>query len=657
MKWRSIRAILVVATTCFVVTANAGGADDSNNDFMDNITGESTFRYDYWGINGDRGRFREDNWRTDQSTGGLDWLSVRTKEADEWGHKWTIEGRALYDYDYLISLLMEKEEEYYLKLFFDGRRRYYDGSNEYWNTSLYGLSRRFAELSDSDFYVDRRNYLIELGLTPTEDTEFIFGWHRQVKDGKEVLLWGGLATSGSAPNFRGIPSVQSVRSFTDTVYGEFAHTFADKYNLRIRQEWEQHRVDNQVVDVGRFQPGEDYEKYLDDPGFTNWRTMVMFDSFLDEETYVTANYMYDYLNNDSTRNFFEVPGNNPEFVNNSVGNSRRTNVGAIGIQRNNLIWPKLNFTGSVRIENFRTNANTTGFDGGAFAAMSTEHQTRVAENLRLTYEGIEKTTMTFDADLEQRDIHWDENDNSDRWRADIEFADQSYELKAVRRFNRRWKATASYRYSDLLRRYTNIIDDTAGYPGFLGTYRRKGQDLMLKTDVRINGTTSGTAMFQYVQEGITTGASGGKTQNLEIFRGSGSVSTSPIQNLFLVGSFMLENYRLNTPAEGDGGSDFAPGPRPYDFRGTSYSVLLDGSYAFNEKTSCIFGYRHTEGLGTVDYAGDYSFDKVALGVKHQLAENRHITASYQMMNFNDHSGGSFDDYTANGAMLTYSMTF
>ena len=41
--------------------------------------------------------------------------------------------------------------------------------------------------------------------------------------------------------------------------------------------------------------------FEDNLGYTNWRTMVMFDSFLDKQTYVTADYMFNYLNNDSTR--------------------------------------------------------------------------------------------------------------------------------------------------------------------------------------------------------------------------------------------------------------------------------------------------------------------------------------------------------------------
>jgi len=119
---------------------------------------------------------------------------------------------------------------------------------------------------------------------------------------------------------------------------------------------------------------------------------------------------------------------------------------------------------------------------------------------------------------------------------------------------------------------------------------------------------------------------------------------------------MLENYRLDTPINATA-SGHAPGPRPYDFRGNSYSLLLDGTYAFNEKTSLTLGFRHTEGLGTVDYAGDYVYDKVSLMLRHKIRENQTIGVGYQFLNFNSHGGGDFDDYRGHGAFVTYSYTF
>jgi hypothetical protein len=289
------------------------------------------------------------------------------------------------------------------------------------------------------------------------------------------------------------------------------------------------------------------------------------------------------------------------------------------------------------------------------------NEVRVGETLRLVYKGIKRTTLSFDADLEQRDLDWNSHVNDDGsisdYKTDIDFTDQVYTFKAVHRFNRAVKSTIKFRFKDLERSYTNLFDSTPnGYPGWLGSYRRRGNDFTLKTDVRINSKTSTTLLYQVVQESIDFEL-GGKTQNLEIHRGAGSLSFSPTQNLFLVGTFMLENYKLNTPASGNTGN-MAPGPRPYDFRGNSYSLLLDGTYAFNERTSATLGFRHTEALGTVDYAGDYVYDRVGLMLKHRYAANQTIGLGYQFMNYNNHNGsGSFDDYKAHGMIVTYSYTF
>jgi len=187
----------------------------------------------------------------------------------------------------------------------------------------------------------------------------------------------------------------------------------------------------------------------------------------------------------------------------------------------------------------------------------------------------------------------------------------------------------------------------------MGDYRRTGQDLTVKTDFRINSKTSSILMYQYVHEAIDFEL-GGKTSNQEIHRGLGSLSFSPKENLFLVGTFMLENYDIDTPGTV---ASTNYGVRPSDFRGNSYTLMLDGTYAFNSKTSCTLGFQHTEALGTVDYAGDYAYDKIGLMLKHKVRENQTIGVGYQFLNFNSHEGGGFDDYRGHGAFVTYAYTF
>ncbi len=161
-------------------------------------------------------------------------------------------------------------------------------------------------------------------------------------------------------------------------------------------------------------------------------------------------------------------------------------------------------------------------------------------------------------------------------------------------------------------------------------------------------------MYQFVQESIDFSL-GGKTSNMEIHRGLGSLSFSPKDNLFLVGTFMLENYDIDTPGTVESTNY---GPLPSDFRGNSYTLMLDGTYAFNSKTSATLGLQHTEALGSKDNAGDYVFDKLGLTLNHQIAANKTIGLGYQFYNFNNHAGSSnFDDYKAHGVFATYSYTF
>ena len=653
-----IAVIMFICLITFTNFAQAQETDKPNKSYK----GEVRFRYDWLGVNKDRGRFREDNWMTDSSTGGIDWLHLESTEPDENGYEWLLEGRAMHDYDYDLSFLTKKEDSHYLKLDFSGLRRYFDGSNEYWNAPV----KRLAEMPDGDFFVDRRNYNIEFGLTPPEGAHWVFGWHRLEKDGKEVLLRGNRAEdAGSGENFYGVPSsIRNQRGITDTFYGEVSRTFADKYNFRIRQEFEQYHDKQRGSLTARYDNDGDLtsdNRTLDNLGYTNWRTMFMFDSFLDDKTYVTANYMYNYLNSDSTRTYWS-PALYYEDI--SVGNSRRTNVAGLGYRKTDFLKvPGLTFGTGVRVEDSKTSSQSLWqYQGGNFYTLkSSLDEVRVAESLRLVYKGIKRTTLSFDADFEQRYLDWDatntqDSDDLDR-KADIDFLDQIYTFKVVHRFNRALKSTVKFRIKDLERSHTELFNEEPdGYPGLLGSYRRTGQDLTVKTDIRFNSKTSGTLMYQFVHEAIDFSL-GGKTSNQEIHRGLGSLSFSPKDNLFLVGTFMLENYDLDTPAiRNDDYADY--GPLPSDFRGNSYSLMLDSTYAFNSKTSATLGLRHTEALGTADQAGDYVFDKMSLGLKHQFAANQTVGLGYEFYNFNNHAGrGDFDDYRAHGAFVTYSYTF
>ncbi|MCF7972826.1 MAG: hypothetical protein K9N55_03315, partial [Phycisphaerae bacterium] len=469
------------------------------------------------------------------------------------------------------------------------------------------------------------------------------------------------------------PVIANVKGTTDTLYTEVTHTLADKYNVRARQEFEQYH-DDRTADTSShdINGAVNHSDWLDDDlGYTNWRTLLMFDSFLDDEHYVTANYMYNYLHSSSSRNTIGTH----EHTTDSGGSSRKTNAGAFGYRVDNLASiGKLSLIVGARVEESRTQSQMSGssnfynFLSGLYEGPkpriveSRLNEVPISETVRVTYQGLERMTLSFDADLEQRALHLSERDrhggvfsDPDLSRtADIDQTDQTYTFKAVRRLNRSLKSTLKVSLKDLERSATDRLDDSPFYPGYLDNLRRTGQEISFATDYFLPNHATLSVLYQFIHEAIDTSL-GGTTQNLEIHRGAGSLSFSPMKKLFLVGMFMLDNYTLDTPATGVAASH-AQGSTPFDFRGTSYSLLLDGTYYFNDRTSSTFGFQHSEALGTVDFAGNYAYDSINMMLKYKQSQHQTIGLGYRFLNFNSHTG-DFDDYIGHGLTVNYSCTF
>ncbi len=668
-----MRSVIRIIGSIFAITvastATGFGQSRSANESVDYFRGDVEFRHDTLWINKDRGRVREDHWRTDGPSGGIERLYIETGSVDPNGYRATLEGRVIHDNSYDFSLLINKKDRHYLRLDFSGLRRYYDGSNEPWDAPMGDL----AETADGDIYVDRQTYNIEFGLTPPDNAEIIFGWNRLVKDGKEVLLRGADGVTAGDDTYSSVPITANVKGVTDTLYTEVAYTMDEKFNVRARQEFEQYH-DDQRTDISSFKKDgtiKNSDVVNDDLGYTNWRTLLMFDSFLDDEHYVTANYMYNYLHSNSHRNNVGYH----EHTTDTGGSSRKTNVGAFGYRVDNVAGvEKLSLIAGARIEDSRTRSHMSG-SSKYYNFMAHQYvgpksrivesrldEVPINETLRVTYQGIKRTTLSFDADLEQRVLHFSERDRhggvfSDpdlSRQADIDMTDQIYSFKAVRRLNRALKSTLKVRLKDLERSTTDHVDESAFYPGYLDSTRTTGEEVSFATDYFMANNATARVMYQFIHESIDTSLAG-KAQNLEIHRGAGSLSFSPIRKLFVVGMFMLDNYRLDTPAIGTAGNH-AQGASPFDFKGTSYSFLLDGTYTFTQKTSCTFGIQHTEAIGSTDFAGNYAFDSIGTMLNYKRSKNQTIGLGYRFLNFNSHTG-AFDDYTGHGLTVRYSYSF
>jgi hypothetical protein len=80
--------MLVYASIC------VGQGRDANEP-VDYFRGDLGLRYENFWIDKDKGRFREDQWKTDGSSGGIERLYIESGTVDPNGYQVTLEGRGV----------------------------------------------------------------------------------------------------------------------------------------------------------------------------------------------------------------------------------------------------------------------------------------------------------------------------------------------------------------------------------------------------------------------------------------------------------------------------------------------------------------------------------------------------------------------------------
>ncbi|MFT5319827.1 MAG: hypothetical protein ACI8RA_003110 [Chlamydiales bacterium] len=238
---------------------------------------------------------------------------------------------------------------------------------------------------------------------------------------------------------------------------------------------------------------------------------------------------------------------------------------------------------------------------------------------------------------------------------DIKVNRQIYSLKAVHKLRLPIKLTLKGRYKSLQRDYDERTDtSTSDYPGYLGTFRRSGIDVSWKTDAVITPRLFSTRLYQWKDENIKTDL-GGTVGEVHAHRAFLAMSYTATDHLFLTGTGMYEYDKLATPVNSSFAS-WPQGQRPFNYRGDSYTFLLDGTYTFNPKDIVYVALRHTEAMGAVDFAGDYALDKADVTYKHKLSSGDTLEiAAHSILYNTDHR--KFDDYRSHGADVHFKRSF
>lgn len=638
----------------------------------------------YYDVEGDDGRFRHDKYIDDQLTGGIEQLSYNQEN-------WDVSVRAVVEDDIAARVHYLKPEVFRMDFDFRKLRRYYDISDDPWDPIAYGFdSERQVFPSDDNTYADRVDMNLEGQLLIPEIPHLILGWHHWERFGEEVLVRGERVrvTGDVLPRLRVTPAVSDLDGKSDTLYAELPFTIQEKYNFKLRQEYEAYR-DDQLILFTRFLNGDpEQERIFDDePEFDEFRTLFSFDSFLTDGIYVSANYYHSDLENrfarDETRNNFPGPTTDVFFVDTDVDNDRVSDVLALGIVFLDLL-KDTRLNANFRVEQSDTDGNSTGFEVVEATGARIPHtqdtgldETRFGESVGIVWKGMENTTVALEGMWEQRFLDVDENDDVTQHElsaapffgpdsfirdTDVDHLKQQYTFTVVNRPRRDIKLTARYRFKDNDEDYDDNVDLEIGdptpavenYPGVLGDLEQQTHEITLKGDWHFLPAWTASAQYQFEDSDGEFDIQDTEGQKLQSHRVSGTIYGSPMQRLMLTGMAMYENFQLDTPTDAPAGTTWADGTGAYDLSYDSYVLFASSDYVINEKWSTNLSYQLTLNTGK---DVDNRLDEVWVGAEYKLAENKTVSARYEFFDFDDEFGDGFNDYQGHGIYLALAYRF
>ena len=372
-------------------------------------------------VNGDVAKFRALNWMNDGVTGGIKELGIERKVGKD-THV-SFEGHALPgDKDLGGTLTVTKDNVGYYKVDYGTFRKWYD--NVGGNYPLYTTQTSF-KLENSDIHLDMGHFLFEVGKGAMEDPDLSLTYERDTKTGvKSRLSWGAVTDAVTAGGAKRIaPSSETMDETTDTLTlrakaqalgftlkGLGSYEFFDATNSRDL---------SQRSNTNSSTTGYNYSTFSQ-PQTKLLTTNVLADRWsLNDKTYVSTGYHFSHNNsteifNLRTRTALGVlvgGSTSSSPYNDGYAQSLEDKHAWTGQLMSNLT-DDLNFTtkGKVEIVSRRSSgtyfddSSTTPFDGAWNYLNYPEVEnkiTRTGESVGLRYNGVPKTSLYTELDMEQ----------------------------------------------------------------------------------------------------------------------------------------------------------------------------------------------------------------------------------------------------------------
>jgi hypothetical protein len=672
---------------CVAVALPALAEEDTENAYPVSIT---VVPGRYAAVKGDVEKFRALNWMKDGYVGGIRNL---TAHGDfEGGTVW-FEGRAFpAENDIRAILEYDKEDFGFFEMDYHSFRKYFDGTG--------GFYYPFITLSvnelDQDLELDISHFAVEFGPhLGDEAPEIGFYLERHTKNGrKSRLTWVGVKEGATTRNIG--PSWQDLDETTD-ILGFKAGTEFGGFNVNLDQRWEFVRIssmrEERNLSTNATASEKKIRRQFQEPETDLMVTTLRAEKWLqDNKSFVGFAYRFQEMDNseNETLSEFDENGNprsfsNPKNKPNAFAENDLDTHTWTG-QYLNRLRKDLNFIAKVKTEVIRRRGNSVYPNdtddppngiGNTAEINTTENKVyRFGENVSLRYNGIARTSLYTEAELEQtrnwlseelvnvsgEDVASSSGDFSRETLTHIQKTILTAGARIVPSSKVSLTLQARHRIED--NDYDDIHETSGGgsaRSAFIDSLKLYGNEITsrimwkpwkwLQTGFRyqyLDNTYKSRAQAQVPQESLLLS---------HVF--TYDVFLQPLQDILMNLSFSRQNLKVSTPA-GSASSTQIPG-----FIADVNTWLFSTSYTPTEKISLITTFLYSLADNFDDFTATglpYGVDNKRYDATVELRwspkDNLTVAPHYAYYNYNTNlTSAEFGDYSAHVTWLDVSMNW
>jgi len=367
-------------------------------------------------VSGDRGAFQAHNWRPANYQGGIEeFVAEGGDKEDLW---YEVEGHSLInanDHNWVIRI--EKKGVGYFEFDYHEFRKYYDNNG--------GVYSFFAEQPspelDRELSMDIGHFGIEVGFTPEDLPHLIFRYEREYKDGsKSRTTWGEREEGGITKNIT--PSWQEVNERVDVFEFREEHT-VNEVKLEGKQRWEiiDTKLRRYEIDTSPSAAAGDNKITIQDqePSATVFTNTIKAQRwFSGDRVFTSGGYHYVHLNSREDENIREfdlqlTPRSFGGFAHNRFNNHAENDLDQHALNFNVMVKPHktVSVITSAKGEfmhregSSQYNSELTDPPDGTInriqKSFTENHARKLAEGVKVRYNGIPKTALYTEVQLQQ----------------------------------------------------------------------------------------------------------------------------------------------------------------------------------------------------------------------------------------------------------------